>query len=101
MRTIIILVSLLFIAFNAHAVTWPMTIKGRISRVEKGLYHTNCFFVEDGQLEEMALWPQDKIKCEPLIGKNINATINHEKVKIEGEYGTLDVLWLTNAEVIK
>lgn len=88
---IAILVSLL--TFPVVAQVHLIKKTGTMLRVEKNEY-TYCYFQADGEKEEMALWPAETIDCGQFVQKQVHVVIRPEKLKIAGNYGTLDVLKL-------
>ena len=93
------ILGLQFLYSNVFAFTTPILLKGTLTQVEKNEY-THCYFKADNENEEMDLWPTKEIDCIPFTGKKVSVEIKPDKIKVAGNYGTMDVLWLTKISLV-
>jgi hypothetical protein len=71
----------------------PFVKTGTLLRMDGGTIQ-HCVFLPDGEKEEMYLTPRPNRDCTPHFNKPIKVEIRHEKVKVPGQYGSVDTLWL-------
>lgn len=95
-----ILITTSLVSVNAFARISRIDKTGTIVRIENYNNTQQCFFVVDGEKEEMLLNPRPPLNCQDFLNQKVKVIIKPDKIAIPGQYGTLDVLWLDEMSLL-